>query len=163
MSRIAGAVLVALSCLLPGVSAGAQNRQSDRIERIEGYIKFVRTHEPGDGDTPVYSLSRWSNDAIRALWLDVQTMISFVHCTHPKCRPPTVKGVDGRVQILRYDAAELRALHQIADQIRENRELDEILKRAAILHADVVMIAHPKSEPRVDTSPRPPIPQNMRQ
>ena len=62
----------------------------------------------------------------------------FVHCS--RCNPPGVRGLNGRVVPLAYTKTETKVLRELAANISEREEDDELLKRAAILHADVVVI-----------------------
>jgi len=156
MHRAACAFVVAL---ILGVPAHTADWPSARIERLAGWLQAVRAHEPGKSDAAVQTLSGWSNAAIKALWIDVQTLIHFARCR--LCRVAAVKGIDGRVQAIGYSRPELAALRELAFVIRENRETNEILKRAAILHGDVVMIAQPQGEPRITPLAPPPAPEKM--
>ena len=59
-----------------------------------------------------------------------------------------VKDLDGRVHAIAYNRFELLAAPRTGHApIRERKETNEVLERAAILHADVVMIAQPQGDP----------------
>jgi tetratricopeptide (TPR) repeat protein len=150
MQSLAGAAL-----LIVGVSAAAAAVEppSARIARLNEYIQAVRTHEPGGADAALYTVASWSNDQIGLLWLDVQTLIHFVHCG--SCNGASVRGLNDRVVPIRYSKSEIIALHELAGTLRERRETDEILKRGAILHADVVMIGHREGDLHVEQPPQP--------
>lgn len=134
---------------------------SERISRLGDWLQAVRTHEPGTQDAALYTLASWDNREIRTLWIDVQALIHFIRC--PKCLAFTVIGLDGRVVRITYTRPEAVALQDIATLIRERAGDDnQILKRGAILHADVVMYGQPSGEPHVDR-PLSPIPRSSTQ
>ena len=153
MRRIGAAVaitFVAIAALRP---ASAAEPPSPRIAQLQDWLQAVRSHEPGTADSHLTTLASWSNARIRALWIDAQALMHFVRCG--KCNLALVKSLDGRVVYVRYTKSESLALREMADAIRERHEDDDVLRRAAILHADVVMLAHPEAEARVNPAPPP--------
>lgn len=152
MNPLAGAALLAIAV---GAAAAAPppdaEPPSERIARLTQYIHAVRTHEPGELDGPLYTVAAFTNDQVRILWVDVQTLIHFVHCG--TCNGVSVRGLNDRVVPVRYSKSEIIALREAAGVLRERRETDDILRRGAILHADVVMIGHREGDIHVEQPP----------
>jgi hypothetical protein len=144
----AGAALVII-----GVSAVASPAEplSPRLALLQQYLQAVRSHEPGDTDSALYTVASWSNQQIRALWVDVQALMLLVHC--PGCKGVTVRSLDDRIAQRQYTRSEFIALREMADTVRERHEDDDILKRGAILHADVVMLGHREGDPHIEQPP----------
>ena len=148
MRSVTGAALVII-----GVTAAASPAEplSPRLIVLQQYLHAVRSHEPGDTDSALYAIASWSNQQIRTLWLDVQTAMLFVHCVG--CNNVAVRSLENGTAVIRYTKSDIIALHEMADAIRERHEDDELLKRAAILHADVVMLAQREGDPYVEQPP----------
>jgi len=148
MRSVAGAALVII-----GVTAAASPAEplSPRLTLLQQYLHAVRTHEPGDTDSALYTVASWSNQQIRSLWVDVQTLMLLVHC--PGCKGVTVRSLDDRIAQRQYTTSEFIALREMAGTVRERHEDDDILKRGAILHADVVMLGHREGDLHVEQPP----------
>src|SRR5262245_17175503 len=145
-------VITAIAWIVSAAAVAADDQLSQHVTRLDDWRTAVGTHEPGEADASLERIADWNNAAIKQLWLDAQTLFMFVHCTG--CGAPTVIGLDGRRYGSSYSKSELLELRSMAGAIRERQESDELLKRAAILHADIVMLANPQGEPHVE----PPLP-----
>jgi hypothetical protein len=145
MRHLAGAALITL-----GVAAAVSPAEplSARLTLLQQYLHAVRSHQPGDADSALYTVASWSNEQIRLLWVDVQTLMTLVHCTG--CTRVTVRSLDERIASRQYTQSELIAVREMASVVRERHEDDEILKRGAILHADVVMLGQGEGELHVE-------------
>ena len=159
------ACCAAALCCLPAQAAEPPTR---RIALLSRWIESVQTHEPGDSDAALYTLASLSNSQIRALWIEVQTLLRFVHCSG--CNASGVRGLDGKLSPVSYSKSELAALHELAATLREQGRDNEILKRGAIVHADVVIIAglqpdvyveQPRPSPFGSYRPPPPGPERL--
>ncbi len=151
MRRTAAAIALCAGCVVAcrGLPVAAAEPPTRRIALLMDWLHAVRTHEPGDADAAVYTLASWNNGQIRALWLDVQTLLRFVHCVG--CNAVAVRGLDGRHVPVPYTKSEILGLREMAGVIREQPGAEgDILKRGAILHADVVMMAKPQTELHVE-------------
>jgi tetratricopeptide (TPR) repeat protein len=151
-ARIAIVVL-----LLGAASARAQEAASPRVARLAEWLRAVRTHEPGTADGPLTILASWSRPDVGNVWLDAQTLLHLARCD--SCSPAPVTGLDGRVSALRYSGAELRTIRAMAAEIRNARRDNDLLKRAAILHTDIILLAPLPDEPNV---PQPLVPRGAR-
>jgi tetratricopeptide (TPR) repeat protein len=146
---------------------------TDRVDRLERWLKAVDQHEPGAIDDAASEIGRFSETALRDLWVDAQSLVALMRdrktsVFHVTTGPPPV-----RTRII-YRPADLRRMTVLACAaagLLENRDcvaidatgaLDEraarlaehaatsraagdedndILRRAALLHADVAMLA----------------------
>jgi tetratricopeptide (TPR) repeat protein len=144
MRRIAAAITFCACCAAAPCSIPAQAAEppTRRMALLSEWLQSVQSHEPGDSDGALDTIASWPNSRIRALWLDVQALLQFVHCLG--CNAVRVRGLDGKLAPIPFTKTEIAALQEMAATIREQRRDDEILKRGAILHADVVMIAKPQ-------------------
>ena len=130
----------------PGVSA--------RITRLEAWLSAIANHEPGAADEPVLQINEWSQEQLRLIWIDVSTLVSLIRQpsvnlfyisepTRPTGRPTRQVSPIARATQVFYGVGELRRLREIAKEISplavpgpEN----DVLKRGAMLHADIAML-----------------------
>src|SRR4051812_19793519 len=154
MRRIAAAITLPACCAaaLCCIPAPAAEPPTRRVALLGEWLQAVQSHEPGDSDSALDTIASWPNSQIRVLWLDLQTLLQFVHC--PTCSAARVRDLDGKLTPVAYTKVEIAALQEMAATIREQHRDNEMLKRGAILHADVVMIAKPQPAVYVE-QPRP--------
>jgi hypothetical protein len=166
-----GSRLVAFACVL-AVSAdlAAQSaipEVSARITRLERWLSAVAQHELGTADEAVLEINGWNQGQLRLIWIDVTSLVSLVRepdvslfyvsevptsSTGPPARQTSPISTARATQVF-YTVNELRRLRTIAKEISplatpgpEN----DILKRGAMLHADIAMRAPAGSAPRSD-------------
>jgi hypothetical protein len=129
---------------------------SPRIARFETWLEAVEQHRPGDLDEGVRLISTWNQEQLRLIWMDALTIVSIVRepsvslffVTEPGGGP----GQQGRQlsslatsrsrQVL-YTVGELRRLRAIAKRVRSAGTPgpeNNVLKRGAMLHADIEML-----------------------
>ena len=147
------------------VSSGAAAQQlsqgdevTPRITRFETWLKAIAQHRPGALDEHVRLVNTWNQEQLRQIWMDASTIVSLV-------REPDVSlfyvneqsgsggpGQQGRqlsplatsrsTQVL-YTVGELRRLRALVKQVsptgRPGPEND-LLKRGAMLHADITIL-----------------------
>ena len=144
----------------------------DRVDRLERWLKAVDQHEPGEIDDAASEIGRFSETALRDLWVDGQSLVAlmrdrkasvFQATSGPPLRTRIIyKPADlRRMTVLACAAAGLlddrdcvaidakRALDvqaaRLAEHATTSREAGDednyILRRAALLHADVAMLA----------------------
>ncbi len=140
--------VVAASVPVPTAPPAANDQSSVNVGRLDDWLGAVRTHEPGAPDAPLATIAGWDNNAIKQLWIDAQTLFTFVHCM--TCGAPTVIGLDGRRFGTSYSKQDILRMRALAAAIRERSgDENQLLKRGAILHADIVMLADPQGEQHV--------------
>src|SRR5262245_3146283 len=145
----------------------------ERVDRIEKWLVAVHQHDPGEKDAYLEDLASWSADDLRALWADakflaalmrnlglsrlsVQDQRGSVAIIYPpvllqrmRAMACAVNGRIARPDCLAIHAqqnldADLRplAVDAAVDRARTGED-NFILRRAAILHADVEIIERP--------------------
>ena len=169
---------------------------TERVVRLERWLMAVDQHEPGEIDDAASEIGRFSETAVRDLWVDAQSLVDVMRdrktsLFHATSGPPPVrtriiyKPADlRRMTVLACAAAGLlddrdcvaidakAALDEPAARLaahaaasREAGDEDNyILRRAALLHADVAMLApSAAAEPAsVHATVRPIGPQSVR-
>ncbi len=156
-------VLFAVGLVALASSAAAQplsqgDEVTPRISRFEQWLSAISSHRPGAVDEHVRLVNTWNQEQLRQIWMDASTIVSLV-------REPDISlfyvneqsgsrgpGQQGRqlsslatsrsTQVL-YTVGELRRLRALAKQVsptgRPGPEND-ILKRGAMLHADIAIL-----------------------
>ena len=168
-----GSRLAAIVCVLAiHVDLAAQSAApevSARITRLERWLSAIAQHELGTADEAVLQVNGWNQEQLRLIWIDVTSLVSLVRepdvslfyvsevpasSTGPPARQTSPIATARATQVF-YTVSELRRLRAIAKEISplatpgpEN----DILKRGAMLHADIAMGAPAGSAPRSDRS-----------
>ena len=142
------AVLLAVA-MAAGVAADAAAQERSRggwqSELIGQWLDAVERHSPGEIDSPLIGAARWSSADLRKLWADVQVLLDIT--TNPKHNRFTIapleyqrRGRRGEPTTVTFRASERAILDALADRVRAVG-LNAVLRRAAVLHADVVTLA----------------------
>jgi tetratricopeptide (TPR) repeat protein len=169
----------------------AESDMDARLARVERWLKAVTRHKPGTSDDAALEVSRWSNEALRSLWVDTHVLAKLIR--NPKAarfslqtegqpRPQEIHYTSGQLYRLRLLACaaggylgsvvtpdetgcfEGNAINQLDGELRELAERardskrggddNYILRRGALLEADIGMFVRTESEP-VSTSSAP--------
>jgi tetratricopeptide (TPR) repeat protein len=158
---------------------------TERIDRFAAWVKAVHDHEPGERDAAVDRVSSWSGDELRALWADAQfaaALMRKLKLTHFEIpQPPEKVAVLYKPALLQRmraiacaaagrlatpDCMAIRAERTLDGELREfaadaaadrdrTGEDNYLLRRAALLHADIEMIVNPVLEGVASAVPRP--------
>ena len=51
---------------------------TDRVDRLERWLKAVDQHEPGEIDDAASEIGRFSETALRDLWVDAQSLVALM-------------------------------------------------------------------------------------
>jgi tetratricopeptide repeat protein len=155
-------VLVIISWLLlapagVGAQSSAPDEVSSRLTRFEAWLKAIEQHRPGALDDSVRLVNLWNQEQLRLIWIDVSTVVSLVRepsVTLFFVSEPAGPARQGRLvgpprataprptQVL-YTIGELRRLRELAKRISPTSTPgpeNNILKRGALLHADVAIL-----------------------
>ncbi len=152
--------LAAIVCVL-SVHAGraAQSTRpevSPRITRLEAWLSAITQHRPGALDATARLVNGWNQEQLRLVWIDVTTLVSLIRepsvslfyvseparVTGPRPRQVNPLATARATQVL-YTIAELNRLRELADGISPKRTPgpeNDVLKRGAMLHADIAML-----------------------
>jgi tetratricopeptide (TPR) repeat protein len=127
MARATLAILV----LLTAVSLRAQGRSDPRaLELLEDWVTAVQAHEPGRLDAAVAGIAAWDRDSLLRARPYIRHYVDSLGATWRLRRMPKASLPD-------IDAAAVRNTAVATNQERAN----DFIKRAALLHTDVVLLA----------------------
>jgi hypothetical protein len=148
--------------------AVAQSPASDeglsRISRLEAWLSAIAAHRPGAYDASVRAVSTWNKEQLRLVWIDASTIVSLVRepqvniffITEPTSRnrnsiPRQVSPlVPNRSTQVLYTIGELRRLRELAKEVGARNTPgpeNDVLKRGAMLHADIEILSPLGSRP----------------
>ncbi|HKH70579.1 MAG TPA: tetratricopeptide repeat protein [Vicinamibacterales bacterium] len=155
-------VLVA-GLFLAASSGGAaqQSSESDavtpRIRRLEQWFSAIASHRPGAVDEQVRLVNTWNQEQLRQIWIDVSTIVSLVrepdvslfYVNEPSTRSgPGQQGqlsslaTSRSTQVL-YTVGELRRIRALVKRVSPTGQPgpeNDIVKRGALLHADIALL-----------------------
>ena len=130
------------------------DERSPRISMLEAWLSAVDRHRPGAFDLSVGLVSGLNQDQLRLIWIDVRTIVSMVRVPDVSAfyitegsgaSPPRPDGSSRRVL---YTSGELRHLRQLAETVSSDGRPgpeNDVLKRGALLHADVAVGIKPRT------------------
>jgi hypothetical protein len=143
--------VVAAATLL---TAQAPREVSERITRLEAWLSAIDRHEPGVEDEAVRQVGSWNQEALHVIWVDVLSLVSLVRepdvnlfyfseqkPTTGPTRQLTPLQTAGSRQVF-YTVKELERLRELALKISPERTPgpeNDVVKRGAMLHADIAM------------------------
>jgi len=139
-------------------SSSAQEKKLSRLDRLEAWVAAVNQHTPGEVDEAALEINTWSSADLRGVWIDVVSLASLV-------REPTVSlfyvpadremrstqagwatvaaATSSRALPISYSGGDLERLRRLAAPLGSPTDGREnlLLKRGAMLHADIAMLA----------------------
>ena len=160
--RTRHACLIACLTLLAGPAhAGGQGEtratSPSRTDRLATWLTAVEQHQSGSADASVLELRTWSRESLYSIWLDVGTIVSLIRDPdigiffapvepQPFVPPSRQTNVPGSSRVQRptqimYSRRELTELRVMARDVAARGGENRLLKRGAVLHADVAMLA----------------------
>ena len=153
---------------LAAQSPSPSAKKLSRIDRLEAWIQAVNQHDPGAVDDEVDEINLWTASDLLTMWVDVASVASLVRdpgarlffipadkqlrWTQQGWMPMPLKPV----QVF-YSVNELKRLQGLAASLggpADGRE-NILLKRGAMLHADIAMLAPADARPERGFSPGP--------
>ena len=127
MARVALAILVLFAS---GSPAQAQ-ADAHSLQLLHDWVTAVNTHVPGAFDEAVTSIAAWDRgDLLRAQPL-VRALVAFMG-DQRRAQPMR------RAQLREADAAEVKTIAKLA---QGTLDANDFIKRAALLHTDIVLLA----------------------
>ena len=158
----------------------------EHVDQLERWLEAIDTHEPGEADAALDEVASWSTGDLRMLWADVKALTTLLRDrkaaaflfadggrTIAVSYPPSLMQRMRRLacasagRLAEIDCLALRASlelsepmrrlaeHAVADRARTGED-NYILRRAAIFHADVEMLA-PTAAPAAAPSRQTPV------
>jgi hypothetical protein len=131
---------------------GRSTLPATRLDRLQEWLAAVDRHDPGTPDGPAVEVRSWSSRELSALWIDVDGLAQLMR--NPKLNNFFVRSNDRRgAGELRYSRGEMQRLRELArDAIRRGDE-NRVMKRGALLHADIAMLFPADGEPIFNRPP----------
>jgi len=137
------------------VALAGQTPPSPRIARLERWLAAVERHQPGTADGPAIEIGSWPASDLRTLRIDLSSLAESMR--NPKATAFYFTSRDRRTGApIRYTAAEIRRLSDLARDVRDtvlHPDENDVMKRGALLHADIAMLVPRKSEPLATRPP----------
>jgi tetratricopeptide (TPR) repeat protein len=134
-----------LPCALLSVHALAAPGPDLRIDRLEAWLNAVDRHEPGELDDVAVEIASWSNAVLQTLWIDASVLVQVMR--DPKRSAFSIKNEGRRPTPIPYTSSQLQRLRSLAERARAHDDDNFILRRGALLHADVAMANPSALEP----------------
>jgi len=91
----------------------AESDMDARLARLEQWLKAMMKHTPGTADDSATEISRWSNAALRALWVDLSVLVKLTR--HPRAANFSLRAEgQSRPQEIHYTSVHLHRLRVLA-------------------------------------------------
>jgi tetratricopeptide (TPR) repeat protein len=139
---------------VPAAQASASGKATalSRLDRLQAWVTAVEQHQAGVADGPVIEINQWTAAELRQTWIDLNSLVTLIRdpragvffYTEParpadnRQRPSNVRPVRWQIFYSRSELDRLRAMAQ--PRIGDGGD-NRLLKRGALLHADLAMIA----------------------
>jgi len=108
------------------------------VERLRDWLTAVERHEPGKVDEPALAISRWSRFELDAAWADLRALLDrasgMVSRNQRSGDEATTKTGSGPLTL-----ADVKDLLGLTDDEIRRRDPTRIVKRGAVLHADLAV------------------------
>jgi hypothetical protein len=91
----------------------AESDMDARLARLEQWLKAVMRHKPGTPDEVAFEVSRWSNAALRSLWVDTNVLLKLIR--NPRAVNFSLRAEgQPRPQEIHYTSVHLHRLRALA-------------------------------------------------
>jgi tetratricopeptide (TPR) repeat protein len=117
-----------------------------RIERLQHWLAAVERHEPGTADDPAVEVGSWSRTELQTLGVDLASLAQLMRSPNTNVFFLGSNDRRPRRPIL-YTRTELERLRGLARAAARHDDENFVMKRGALLHADIAMLVPGKSEP----------------
>jgi tetratricopeptide (TPR) repeat protein len=118
------------------LAAAVQPPPADSLTRLTTWLEAVERHEPGTADAPARSIGAWLQTGLREFAVDLVIFLDALdeaHGINPRRRSMPVPG-------RRFPQAVMNRIRGLAQNVAKRDNWDQLLKRAALLHADIAML-----------------------
>jgi tetratricopeptide (TPR) repeat protein len=137
-------------------AAALQTTQEDedtaRLLRLQSWATAVRDHEPGKFDTSASSINDWAPVELREVVSEAKEIAQFLETASERLQKLARSSA-----VIPFDLAvtiwEDQALLGLTDDEVAQGNANRILKRGALLHADIALLAPPDNRHVVTPSP----------
>jgi tetratricopeptide (TPR) repeat protein len=148
-------IVLAVACwtLAAGGTVRAAARQSTAgalaISRLAQWIDAVRAHEIGEADLHAMTVGSWPYDGVAVVFPYLEALLQLVEAptredVGPTPQPAVARALPRprnlyRLSTIEINAAELERLRTLAARDWVQADPNRLLKRGAMLHADIAM------------------------
>ena len=109
------------------------------LANLTAYLEAVTRHTPGKADLPARTIAGWTGSDLEEVWTDLTSLVAL---WGRELRRPGRQG-SAVYRDTVVTAPELRAILGLTDEEAKDGNINRIEHRAAILHADAVMLVIP--------------------
>jgi tetratricopeptide (TPR) repeat protein len=135
-----------------GYARQEEDENARRLLKLRFWAADVRDHQPGKFDRPAALVDDWPPGDLQAVVTDLKALTRFLISAatsgQKPDRPPTVSCL-GRV----FTPPDVRELLGLTDDEVSRGDVNRLLKRGALLHADIAMLAPPDNRHGFKPSP----------
>jgi tetratricopeptide (TPR) repeat protein len=141
-----------------------------RITRLEQWLDATAAHRPGSLDDSVRTVRSWNQQELQLVWVDLLAIVSLIrqpdvtlfYVSEPVRAGQNTRQISpvatNRSQQVLYTVGELRRLKALAKQVSGDGKPgpeNDILKRGAMLHADIEILVGRSEAPASNARPGP--------
>lgn len=166
--RVRTTVVIVVTLWTAPLMAGGQDsvsRTPDRIGRLEQWLEVVEQHDFGTADDALMRVASWDRNTLWLVWQDVGTIVSLVRepdisVFYAPIEAEPFSGIfrlppnRRRTRVIPYGREDLNRLKLIARQVTDRGGEDRVLKRGAVLHAEIAVIGAEMLTPNPARRPR---------
>jgi hypothetical protein len=128
-ASVGAAIVLALSTLAAVPATPGARLAADRVDRLERWLAAVREHQPGRRDDAAERIGAWKNADVDALRPVLETFFNLM-------REPSAPDPGSRQDL---DNGLVERIRALARAERARADANVIVKRGAMLHADIMM------------------------
>ncbi len=147
LRRLAAATLITLVAL---TTSASQQESSARLERLGTWLDAVEHHEPGATDGALIVTRTLSTHDMAELWRDLHGLLGMLGRRNVEALRMAIQGFAASsfaVPIpVDYSKAERESLADLAKLVNQRGGANRLVKRGALLHADIALLARARPE-----------------
>jgi tetratricopeptide (TPR) repeat protein len=120
-----------------------------RIIQLQQWIAAVRQHTPGTTDAAVAGIRAWNRESLQNVWDDLSATRTLL-CERCPAPPHAAKAKTDYVTSggrpgwrTTYATDHLAALKEFTARVQKGGDINDLLKRGALLHTDIALRAPP--------------------
>ena len=159
MTWARGRVAIVAACLIAIATASPTTAQAPKISAIRGFERFqewarlVPGHVPGESDEPARAIAGWPADDLQGVLDDLSAIVTLeVAQRQTKAKPPDIvtyrqpmrgaaPGSNPPTRPRSIRLQDVPALFAIPKEQFDEVRVTRLLKQAAMLHADIALLA----------------------
>ena len=158
-------VLISWNGLAIDAQESVISRKLDRLDRLQQWLEAVEQHEFGTADDPLMRVASWDRNTLWLVWQDVSSVVSLVRepdvlIFYTPIEPEPLSGIfrlpSNRrpSRVIPYGRNEITRLKLLAQYVVNAGGENRILKRGAMLHAEIAVLGPASPAPDPARPPR---------